>query len=328
MGRAYGAPRLRATTIERLGPGRPVTPARLERAPGPADEWRLVRVSGRIADVRRLGGRWRAELVVGPDRIVVDGLAGAKIPASSLVEGRSATIVGIVRRPYPTASDRRFAVVPRGPADVAVGPPPGGAAPAPGGGSGRVPGAESGRGLAGSAPSVVDVDLADLARYVGSRVRIGGLVVELEADGFVLDDGTAAGRVVLTGAAADYLDLVEPGDAVNVVGVVRTVPRGIEVVVAEAAGLIPVGDLGEPSILVEPETEAMTATPDATGSDHPSEAGLGGQGAAPPLLPLGLVVVGSGIAILVPLVLRERARLRLAARMQARLTAIRRGKAP
>ncbi|GIW19851.1 MAG: hypothetical protein KatS3mg065_0147 [Chloroflexota bacterium] len=320
MGRAYGAPRLKATGIERLGPGRPVVPARLERAPGPADEWRLVRVSGTVVDVRRLGGRWRAELAVGGERVVVDGLAGAAIPASILVEGRAATVIGIVRRPYPTASDRRFAVLPRGPADVAVGPSPGAAT-----GSSDGVGGGPGRSAMGAVPpSVTDVDLADLARHVGSRVRVGGLVVGLEADGFRLDDGTAEGRVVLTGEAADYLELIEPGDAVNVVGVVRAIPDGFAVVVDAAAGLIPVGDLGGPSALVGARPIEMTAAPDAASPVAPTEAGLGGSGTPASLLPLGLVVVGSVVSVLVPLVLRERARLRLATRIQARLAAIRR----
>ena len=39
----------------------------------------------------------------------------------TLVEGRTATIVGIVRRPYPGATDRRWSIAPRSPADVVVG---------------------------------------------------------------------------------------------------------------------------------------------------------------------------------------------------------------
>ena len=35
-----------------------------------------------------------------------------------------ATITGIVRRAWPTASDQRFAIVPRSPDDVRLGPAP------------------------------------------------------------------------------------------------------------------------------------------------------------------------------------------------------------
>ncbi len=41
--------------------------------------------------------------------------------SSALKEGRTATIVGIVRRPYPSASDRRFAIVPRSARDLTIG---------------------------------------------------------------------------------------------------------------------------------------------------------------------------------------------------------------
>ena len=33
-------------------------------------------------------------------------------------EGTAVSVIGVVRRPHPAAADRRFAVVPRGPADV------------------------------------------------------------------------------------------------------------------------------------------------------------------------------------------------------------------
>ena len=69
-----------------------------------------------------------------------------------------------------------------------------------------------------TARRVPDVDLVTLADHVGQTVRVGGLVAELAPDGFRLDDGTAIGRVVLTGEAADYLPLIDPGDALNATG--------------------------------------------------------------------------------------------------------------
>ena len=53
------------------------------------------------------------------------GMQAAKtgmLASTALVEGRSATIVGIAKRPYPTATDHRFGLVPRTAADLAVGP--------------------------------------------------------------------------------------------------------------------------------------------------------------------------------------------------------------
>ncbi len=120
VGRAYDAPRIVATVVTDLGAAPAPTPRSLGGAPSVAVEWRLVRVSGTIVDIHKLGDRWRAELRVGSARVVISGLAGAHIPATSLIEGRRATIVGIARRPYPGSADRRFAVVPRSSADVAV----------------------------------------------------------------------------------------------------------------------------------------------------------------------------------------------------------------
>ena len=50
--------------------------------------------------------------------------------------------------------------------------------------------------------AALDADLVELEAFVGQRVRVGGLVVDLRADGFTLDDGTAIGRVILRGGGA------------------------------------------------------------------------------------------------------------------------------
>ena len=134
--------------------------------------------------------------------MVVVGQPGSGIASSALVEGRVATVTGIVRRPYPNASDRRFAITPRSPEDVTVAGKAGGdrrfelrrraGDPWPG------------RRRATAAPAIDadDADLGDLAAFVGRNVRVGGLVVDLRADGFTLDDGTATGRVDPSGRGA------------------------------------------------------------------------------------------------------------------------------
>ena len=76
----------------------------------------------------------------------------------------------------------------------------------------------------------------------GRTVRVGGLVGDLVPGGFTLDDGTATGPVVLEGAAADLLPLIEPGDAINVVGRIESTDRGWTVVVADPAGIVLAGD--------------------------------------------------------------------------------------
>src|SRR5439155_13564808 len=111
--------------------------------------------------------RWRAELLLGSDRVPVVGLPAARIPSVTLVEGRHATIVGIVRRPYPSAADRRFAIEPRGRADLAIGPPdpglPGGAGTGPGSTT-TGPGNVLGDGAAGLP---LDIDIGQLGEHVG-----------------------------------------------------------------------------------------------------------------------------------------------------------------
>ena len=54
--------------------------------------------------------------------VLVTGLSGAGIASTLLVEGGTVTVVGIGRGPYPTATDRRWTVIPGGPWDLAVGP--------------------------------------------------------------------------------------------------------------------------------------------------------------------------------------------------------------
>ena len=112
VGQAWGAPRLRADEVRVVGSRRPSVRA-IKSAPTAAVEWRLVKVGGSIAEVHRNGDRWTADLQVGRARVLISGLAGSGIASTDLVEGRSASITGIVKRPYPTATDRRFAIVPR-----------------------------------------------------------------------------------------------------------------------------------------------------------------------------------------------------------------------
>ena len=120
VGRAWGAPRLRADKVLVLGERTPAVHT-LTVAPGAATEWRLVRVRGTLVDVHRSGDRWQAELQVGKIRIPLVGLPGSGIAAAAVVEGRSATVTGIVKRPFPTATDRRYAILPRSAADFVLG---------------------------------------------------------------------------------------------------------------------------------------------------------------------------------------------------------------
>jgi hypothetical protein len=336
MGRAYGAPRLRAEELDVVGTAAPRQPMAIGSAPGPAHEWRLVRMTGTIGDVKRSGDRWRAEFEIGAGTVPVAGLSGAGIPAASVHEGSQATVIGIVRRPHPSTVDRRFAIVPRSGADLAMGPIAAGAA---GGGTGRdgrgdgvggttvagdggaaAGGGEAGGGAADPASDgVPNADLADLSSQVGRTVRVGGLVVELEADGFRLDDGTSVGRVVLAGTALEYLPLLELGDALNATGTVDDLGDEIALVVEDPAGIVRVGDLAAAIASDRPAASAharVAATPRGATDWGLADIGM------PGVVGLAALVVVSAVSACTALVRRRDGRLRLRARVLARLAAI------
>ncbi len=249
LGRAYGAPRITATTLVILGHAAEPVPLVVRGALSASLEWRLVSVEGIVAEQRRLGDRWRAELDAAGGSIPVAGLPGAGIAASALVEGSRVRIVGIVRRPNPAASDQHFVMVPRSPADIRVLAP----APAAGSGGTRV-GASRGGAVAasaafgpvgaGDANAPVSADAAALAGLAGRSVLVGGLVVTVDAVGLVVDDGTGSARVELVGDARSLLPLLGPGDAIGAAGVVEAGTPPI-VRVTDPASLVRLGDLGE-----------------------------------------------------------------------------------
>jgi hypothetical protein len=251
LGRAYGAPRITAVTLIILGHAAEPTPTALAGPPSTGLEWRLVAIEGTVADQRRLGDRWRAELRVAGGSVPVAGLPGAGIPASALPEGSQVRIVGIVRRPSPAATDQRFVIVPRSPADIrvlagAAGSP---STTRPAAGTSR-PGASATSGVLGRGGAAAgttapqSADAADLARLVGRSVRVGGLVVAVDSTGLVFDDGTGSARLDLAGDARSLLPLLGPGDAIGAVGVVLSgMPPAIRV--TDAADLVRLGDLGE-----------------------------------------------------------------------------------
>jgi hypothetical protein len=101
IGKAYGAPRLRAEAIDRRGSGSVPAPLRVNGPLTSTHTWRLVSIGGRVDSVKKLGERWRAEIVVGAARLVVVGQPGSRIPSTALAEGGTADIVGIVRPAEP-----------------------------------------------------------------------------------------------------------------------------------------------------------------------------------------------------------------------------------
>ena len=280
-GRAYGAPRIGATKVESLGRGSATAPVTLGRPPAERDEWRLVRISGTVEDVERMGDRWRAEIkLANGSRAPVVGQAGAGIPSTAIVEGRTVTVTGIVRRPYPTASDRRFAVLPRGSGDLAFGPAGGGGGAAggtSGPGAGGVPGPGGGAPGAVSSPTGIgitpDTDLAVLADHAGERVRVGGLIVRITETGFELDDGTALAMVELRGGMSQFLAHLTAGEAIAATGVVE-LDGGVAIVVVDDEGaLFRVGSLGQ-ALPIAGAGPGASAEPGSGGSLEADTTGL------------------------------------------------------
>jgi hypothetical protein len=329
---AWGAPRLRATGVTDAHASLPVQAPPRTTALAEADEWHLLRLTGTILKVERIGDRWRADLrLAGQSAVTVPilGMAGSGIPSTAIISGRVATIVGIAKRPYPTATDRRFGLVPRGSGDVAIGPAPaaggGPGAGGSGGGSGDTGGADGGGILGALADVTPDTDLATLRDHLGARVTVGGLIASLAATGFGLDDGTATARVVLSGDALDLLPYLEVGDALAASGTVAQQDDVLVVEVASGADLVRVGDLGQ-------------ALPVAIGSPSPGSAQPGaedGIGGGPTLAsthgfdavvaPFGLAaMLGlSALSLAGTLVRRRQERRRLRAVIASRLAALR-----
>jgi len=278
VGTYYGAPQLAASNAPAgLGRGELVVTAVTRGPIEPRLEWQLVRVSGVVESVQRSGDAWRAEIKLAGGAVAVVGLARSGIGADTLVRGSQATVTGLVRRAYPTATDQRFQVVPRSPSDIRGGgpgstpPPRAGSSPAPPGNP--VPGPELSPGQS-SPPGAVGplaVDLADLAAREGDRVRVGGRLLAIEADRLLLDDGTAQALVRLGVDARPLIALLRRGTLINATGVItRSATGGLIVEVAEA------GDVAIAGAWVG----AAPSVPPAT-SPPPSQGGRGPLATAP-----------------------------------------------
>lgn len=282
-----------------------------------------MRVSGPIDGVHKLGDRWRAEVRLGGKLVVIVGQSGAGIPVDTMREGRSATVTGIVRRPYPTATDQRFTILPRFPADVRVTGTSGTgedvATGAAGGGSIEASG--TGPGSPTPLPPGRDVDLDALAGALGEQVRVGGLVTELERNGVRIDDGTASALVILADEAAELITLIEPGDAINASGTVESVDGEFVVVVRDPAGIALAADPTADDRAAPASGAADTTL--VTGPGDPAEAGLGDPPSGfPGAAGLGTLLAVSAVSLGVTGLRRWQARRRLGAKVAARLAAI------
>jgi hypothetical protein len=248
-----------------------------------------------------------------------------------MVEGGTTTVIGIARRPAPTASDHRYVVTPRFPADVRVSR---GAAAAGTGGTSAIgaPSSDGSRGASSHtapapASATVEADLDDLAPFVGALVRVGGLVVELRSDGFTLDDGTATGRIVLRGEALGLLPLIEPDDALNAIGRVEAADGRFVVVVQDPGAIVLAGD---PVAAAAPDASDPPVSLRAVPGGEPDTGGssrLAGFGGGPwPVDPgaagVGTLLAISAVSVAVTVLRRSRSRRRLARRIAGRLATL------
>jgi hypothetical protein len=319
----YGAPSLSADEARVIGQSS-VSAQRLEQGPIAAThEWQLVTLSGRIEVVRRDGDEWRAELIVSGTGIPVSGLARSGIPADALVAGRAATITGIVRRAFPTASDQRHLLVPRSKADIRLGAAPrptasGGEAGGGGHGSNPTLAASSATpsatsrpvGIAGSQP------LADLAAHESAIVSVGGRVTAVAGPRITIEDESASAVIRLAGDAARLAQTFGPGDLLNATGRVQRNPHaGVEVVVDDPAGL---RRLAQPQV--------VSAAPDS--AVEPLLPGYEAHG-TPPLAPdsqaaiVALALLGAAAAMTLAGLFAARQGLRV--RLKALTATLKRG---
>ena len=332
VGVAYGAPRLRASILEHIGSGALPPPLEVRGPLTDGHTWRLVTISGRVEDMKKLGDRWRAEITIGAQRIVIVGQPGAGIEMARLPEGATATIIGIVRRAYANASDQRPSLLPRSSTDIRLtSSATGGGAGATGRGATTSAGAASASGAAAgpvstrrspgpglAASAVVDADLRDLANVAGQKVRVGGLVTALTDVGFTLDDGTSLGAIVLMGSALDFRSLIEPGDAINVTGRVdRQDDATYAVTVEDGAAIVLGDDLGDhPSVSPVPPVAPSAAAPADVRAARLGD-GFGTLPATGAGVASALLIALASLAV--TLLRRRHARRLLASRIAARL---------
>jgi hypothetical protein len=131
------------------------------------------------------------------------------------------------------------------------------------------------------------------------------------------------GRVRLTGSAADYVALLEAGDAVNVSGRVHAEGGSFAIVVDTSADLVRAGDPGD----VPREPADARALPGPAGADADTVDAHATPRLAGGLLDVGFpgelglvgVVFASVVSVALTALRRYRTRRRLARRMAARL---------
>ena len=156
-------------------------------------------------------------------------------------------------------------------------------------------------------------------------------MTEVTTDGVRLDDGTSGALIPLEGDAADLRPAFQPGDALNAIGIPKQRDETV-LVVAGAADLELVADLGDADPTAPDAIELAALTVDSTGAparspEGASTAGVPGIDA----LTIGIAAVVLSAAAAAALGLaarRQRARRLMRTRIAARLEALGRGSNP
>ena len=292
VGSLHNGRRVVASLVEPLGEAAATQPRQVSGPLGPEHEWQLVEIVGRVVRLTRAGLRWRADLTVDGHAVQVLGEPGAGIAVSGITPGRTALIIGIVRRS--TSDSDTFQLLPRSPADLRLGPAPAGSSGAAAAGLAT---AAAGTGTPGAGATTPIVSVAEIASREGYDVAVAGLIVDAGDGTATLDDGT--GRLRLGGAAAaDALSLLEPGDAIEVTGRVSRDADGWLIAVdperiVALAGAGPSGDA--PSTGATPTAPRYAGTgagplDDANGLARPA-AGLGASNPSPIVAILGAALL-------------------------------------
>ncbi len=212
---------------------------------GPLDgslEWQLVQVCGRIDRFVPAGARWRAEMLVDGHTVTVLGEPSAAIALTKSSVGRLAVVVGIVRRS--TSDSSVFQMIPRTSLDFRLGPSPDALGATAGLGSAGTSGGSPVSSGSAVGAATTRVGIGSLSAYIGRTVTVAGLVTKTASGTATIDDGTGEVRVGGS-AAADALAMLEPGDAIEVTGLLEQDEGGL-IIKADPLSVVDLpGDRGE-----------------------------------------------------------------------------------
>jgi hypothetical protein len=228
------------------------------------------------------------------------GVAGSGIDPQLLEPGRAARIRGIVRRAHPSATDQRFALMPRSRKDVRLG------RLAPAGNErdhddrdadddddGLVVSVSRG----GDAELAAATTLATIGDMDDRLVRVGGRLAAVDGRTLVLDDGTARGYVRLPAAAVALASKLRAGEVLNAVGQVRRRAGRHEVVVRHASDVRRAAVLGTASAGSGPPAGGPDAAPATVRADVAVDGGTAAPApAAQAPRPLSLVLLAGLLA--------------------------------